>query len=352
MYNRWLHKHPILTKSITTGCIFGVGDFIAQTFFREENTEFSLVRLAMTSTYGCVFQGPLLHFWFGRLESLWPASNVQSILKKMMMQQTAFATISIMAFNSFAGCIPAPNDDKPLNERFAVGVDKAIERMPSIWMAGNYFWIPMNVLIFGFTPLPLRPVVSSSGNIMFNRWLHKHPILTKSITTGCIFGVGDFIAQMFFRQENTEFSLVRLGMTSSYGCVLQGPFLHFWFGRLEALWPASNAKSIMKKMAMHHTVFAAITIMAFNSFAGCIPAPNDDKPLNERFAISVDKSIERMPSIWMTGNYFWVPLNILIFGLIPLPLRPVVSSGGNIVWSSYLSYRANDNKQDVVAQQI
>ncbi|KDO30545.1 hypothetical protein SPRG_04446 [Saprolegnia parasitica CBS 223.65] len=171
MYRRLLASHPLLTKSVTTGAIFGVGDVIAQSLFRDEDEAFSATRLGMTSLYGLAFQGPLLHVWFGRLEALWPVTNAVSIAKKMLVQQFAFAPISIMAFNSYAGCIPTRHEARSLEDRFASGVDKALDRAPSIWMAGNYFWIPMNILTFGFTPLPLRPLVSSSGNIVWSSYL-------------------------------------------------------------------------------------------------------------------------------------------------------------------------------------
>ncbi|KAF0754289.1 hypothetical protein AaE_005392 [Aphanomyces astaci] len=48
-------------------------------------------------------------------------------------------------------------------------------------------------------------------------------------------------------------------------------------------------------------------------------------------------------SLWMDGNYFWGPLNVLIFSVVPLPHRPLVSNAGNVVWTTYLSYRANQH---------
>ncbi|ETV66319.1 hypothetical protein H257_17125, partial [Aphanomyces astaci] len=45
----------------------------------------------------------------------------------------------------------------------------------------------------------------------------------------------------------------------------------------------------------------------------------------------------------MDGNYFLGPLNVLIFSVVPLPHRPLVSNAGNVVWTTYLSYRANQH---------
>ncbi|OQS00675.1 hypothetical protein ACHHYP_02911 [Achlya hypogyna] len=184
----------------------------------------------------------------------------------------------------------------------------------------------------------------------YGRWLATYPLLTKAVTTGGIFGVGDVIAQSLFRDDDAEFSFVRLGLTSLYGLGFQGPLLHVWFARLEALWPVTSARTIVKKMLVQQFAFAPISIMAFNSYAGCIPTPKNEKQtLPERFNSGVEKAVERAPSIWMAGNYFWVPMNVLTFGFTPLPLRPLVSSSGNIVWSSYLSYRANETNVAVVA---
>lgn len=67
-YEKLLLSHPLKTKSITSGFLFGLGDIICQKFF-ENNKKYNLARTFRLVTVGTV-AGPIFHYWYGFLAKL------------------------------------------------------------------------------------------------------------------------------------------------------------------------------------------------------------------------------------------------------------------------------------------
>ncbi|RHX98730.1 hypothetical protein DYB30_011409 [Aphanomyces astaci] len=176
----------------------------------------------------------------------------------------------------------------------------------------------------------------------YGRLLHRYPLATKSVSTGAIFGIGDVAAQCIAKDAEKDVSLSRVLLTATYGLVLQGPALHVWFGRLDAIWPGASAVTVAKKVVTQHLIYAPVNISLFSGWVRYHNAP-----AMESSGDAMDSAIQNIQdkalSLWMDGNYFWGPLNVLIFSVVPLPHRPLVSNAGNVVWTTYLSYRANQH---------
>jgi len=62
LYNSILFNHPILTKSISTAFLFGLGDIISQKLV-EKTEKFSFRRTAEFCLVGFI-SGPLYHYWY------------------------------------------------------------------------------------------------------------------------------------------------------------------------------------------------------------------------------------------------------------------------------------------------
>ena len=71
-YNELLEKHPLLTKSLTSGVMYAGGDFIAQMIeynqakndkSGDKSFEFSWRRIVVFFTFGNVIAGPSYHYW-------------------------------------------------------------------------------------------------------------------------------------------------------------------------------------------------------------------------------------------------------------------------------------------------
>mmetsp|Transcript_2822 Transcript_2822/g.4696 ORF Transcript_2822/g.4696 Transcript_2822/m.4696 type:complete len:327 (-) Transcript_2822:96-1076(-) len=84
-YNDLLERKPLLTKSITTGVMYGAGDVLAQYVENMQLDEkdadknkdwFNYKRLAVFTTFGTVVGGPAFHYWYNYLNEV-PAMLLQ-----------------------------------------------------------------------------------------------------------------------------------------------------------------------------------------------------------------------------------------------------------------------------------
>ena len=87
-----------------------------------------------------------------------------------------------------------------------------------------------------FTSVALRPAIA------YNGYLERHPLLTKSITSGVMYGCGDVIAQVVeqgidYKKSYKDYiiSYKRTGIFFLFGIFIAGPSYHYWFNYLNEL---------------------------------------------------------------------------------------------------------------------
>ena len=89
------------------------------------------------------------------------------------------------------------------------------------------------------TKLALTPDLLSS----YTNALESNPLLTKSVTAGCILGLADFAGQVFEPSSESDSSesegvdFGRAGRFAFFGLVLQAPWNHFYYQLLDGALP-------------------------------------------------------------------------------------------------------------------
>ena len=95
-YEGALEARPILTKSVTSGVLYGVGDCVAQGFERRSNPEhrFDTARLWRATAYGGLFYPFLAHLHYNFLENLvvvrWAVAPSRVPWVKMFIEQFVY----------------------------------------------------------------------------------------------------------------------------------------------------------------------------------------------------------------------------------------------------------------------
>jgi hypothetical protein len=117
-YSRRLETDPLVTKSLTSGVMYAAGDAIAQTIEhyrdqsenRDRKKPFKIdeKRLITFFLYGTFVGGPLMHFWFGWLDTL---PSIMYSLRKNKQRRDIMNAISLLKrygieINYDAGKIP------------------------------------------------------------------------------------------------------------------------------------------------------------------------------------------------------------------------------------------------------
>jgi len=106
-YSSSLESHPVITKSITSGCIALCGDFASQQLLNAEGKRFDFGRLARYSLLGCFFTGPVLHFWYGllvrKVSGALMIHNVQRLAVDQLIFSPVFSLVFISAIMTLDG---------------------------------------------------------------------------------------------------------------------------------------------------------------------------------------------------------------------------------------------------------
>ncbi|CAL5358099.1 unnamed protein product [Camellia sinensis] len=99
-----IKSHPILTKSITSACIYTAADFSSQNFHqtiaRPSSEPYDFVRTLRMAGYGMIIMGPSLHFWFNFVSKVLPKRDLITTLKKLVMGQTLYGPTMTVVFFS------------------------------------------------------------------------------------------------------------------------------------------------------------------------------------------------------------------------------------------------------------
>lgn len=169
----------------------------------------------------------------------------------------------------------------------------------------------------------------------YNNQLARAPVITKSITSGVLFGLGDMIAQFIVPEDSGKLNWKRVARASIFGSLLLGPLAHLHFNFLDWL--------VVKRLALtgNGMPFAKMFVDQFTYWAISINTlylfslPKLEGKTNKEAWGNVEERIwPTMKANWT----LWPIAQIINFKLIPvahqLNFVLIVSLG----WASYLSW--------------
>ena len=189
----------------------------------------------------------------------------------------------------------------------------------------------------------------------YSRILGKWPLATKSISSGILFGLGDGCAQYIQRVDDKEIDIRRLLAFSSYGLCVHAPTQHLWFAWLEknvaagASWSAKPMQQALCRVFAQTIFYAPASIAGVFGWMGLFASNRSAQEVLPLIAPPV------VFPVWATGTVFWVPYMVFIFRYISLQSRVVATSIGNILWSTFLSYKSslqNSDKDLLISNEV
>lgn len=101
-------------------------------------------------------------------------------------------------------------------------------------------------------------------NGMYAKQLKTRPLLTKAITSGFLFAIGDTIAQRLKKIDDFGRSVA----FTSYGLFVHAPSQHYWFPWMErtiatgSVWTTRPMIQATIRVAVHTFTYAPISIVA------------------------------------------------------------------------------------------
>jgi hypothetical protein len=196
-----------------------------------------------------------------------------------------------------------------------------------------------------------------SGEMLSKCWqwyltqLKHKSVRTKVWTTCLLFGASDTIAQQIQHTANRSSSshdFNRSGRAMVFG-LGYAPLLHHWFILMEKFVKFSpqfpNAQAMVRVLV--HTGIFAPTI-AISSFIGFMTFSDPINLFNRKGEIDVDHAFHAAVSrvsekgfqLWVDGGVFWIPIMFVNYRFFALEHRVMAMNVANLVWTTYLSFRA------------
>jgi len=175
-YHRLLVDKPVITKSVTCGILSFTGDIIAQTIEHKYsmnnnnnnsqlNTWRILSRIDMGRTlrftsFGFLIFGPSAHYWYRFLDKLFPKPTTQSLLSKVLADQTLFTPVAIVSVFSYISLLEGHSSFEKVRQDF----------WPTL-KANWALWLPAQTINFRFTPPDYRVLFVNSVALIWNVYL-------------------------------------------------------------------------------------------------------------------------------------------------------------------------------------
>lgn len=175
---------------------------------------------------------------------------------------------------------------------------------------------------------------------LYDRCLTARPILTKCITSGCLFGIGDGVAQRVTTYYNehssrsTKHDWHRTGRMIIWGSVFFAPSAHVWYNFLDRFVRTTGRKAIVQKVAMDLLIYTPPLNMAFFTCNNVLSG----QPLDE----AAHKAWVKLPPTLAANFAVWPGIQVVTFGYVPLQYRVLFINFMCLGWSSFLSMMASD----------
>jgi protein Mpv17 len=171
--------------------------------------------------------------------------------------------------------------------------------------------------------------------------LESSPVLTKSVTAGCIFALSDYLAQKFEasssaadKEKKRRLNLTRIATSAAVGLFYFGPAAHVWYSWIFRILPGTSLFSILQKAALGQMFFGpSFTCIFFAT--GLLQSGT--------FSLGnwVRKIRQDLPGAWLAGASFWPLIDLVSFSLVPQKWIPLFVNMASLVWTIYLSTIAN-----------
>ena len=167
----------------------------------------------------------------------------------------------------------------------------------------------------------------------YSRLLDRYPSLTRIVTTGSLFWLGDVLSQGIERRGmNKPFDWHRNVRFTGFGTLVAAPmFIGYYNKFLPTLFPGAGAGTVGRKVLFDQTVWAA-SFITFLFYALARLEGRAHGPAWSHASANVWPSLKVN---WMV----WPGVMFLNFYVVPLKFQILVVNVVALFWNTFLSYR-------------
>ena len=165
----------------------------------------------------------------------------------------------------------------------------------------------------------------------YDAQLQRSPLKVKMVTSGIIVSASDMTAQMLTREAGENWDPVRtLVVGVGYGFLWFAPLLHVVTARMwPRLMPSKSPPALMFKTAVDLTTSFPLNVCVITSL-------NSYTRREENILDGIKRNL--WPT-WRLGVLYWGPLNLCMYGLVPMHYRVLFLNTFSYIWNTILIWR-------------
>lgn len=208
-----------------------------------------------------------------------------------------------------------------------------------------------NVFRAGTKPVRDLANLAKMSYQSYSNALEKRPLMTKSITTGIIQGIGDVLSQLIESKNAgiifaTNFSLRRVVSFMVAGWFFVGPFVHHWYEFLwkigkwqEQKYGTSKTKQTLTQVLVDQTIGVA---MFFPLYFYIYELSEAIVGLRKPLWLTATKKIQKeMMQVLVTQYEVWPLFTYVNFAFVPQNLRVLFGDIVAVFWNAYLCMKVS-----------
>jgi len=169
----------------------------------------------------------------------------------------------------------------------------------------------------------------------YSSFLAESPVLTKALTSGFVYTVGDVLAQSTEGKNLESFDRLRLLRSTACGFCLHGPLSHVWYQIAERIFDFFQWQAwyfLPLKILLDQFTWGAFWNALYIFTSGILSAKSVDSVVVE--------VKETVAPLIRDGLKLWVPAHLITYGVIPLDNRLLWVDCVEILWVVILSSTA------------
>lgn len=166
--------------------------------------------------------------------------------------------------------------------------------------------------------------------------LDRQPMLTKSLTSSFVGGMGDLIAQLVSRPKQPTFDTERFLAVCLDGLLVSGPGLHLGYSWLERIVPCSGGGRLRNcaiQLTVDEFVFDPCFVAAFFFSTGIAEG---QRPLEEILPTLKRQYFPTVKGAFVASLAF-TPVQFISFRYLPVKCRVLVVNLCDTIWYSAVS---------------
>lgn len=168
----------------------------------------------------------------------------------------------------------------------------------------------------------------------------EFPLVTKSMTSGFCFSVGDLCAQGVAGKNLSTLDLQRSARSGAAGVIYQGPAMHYWLDFLDKSLSFGGAWwAALPKVAIDIGPMAIVDNTIYSLILGAFAFKDPKEVLRDVQATWQPGIIESMR--------FWPAVKLMEFSVIPVQFQLLFEDVASIVWVCILSGVNHDEIQHI-----